>query len=218
MSSNFNSNFGGVGQEPSPNAISTPKAKGDFNSTFSGKAQDISRHSIPPHGRIGVDLSNNIPIRGHPFGAVPTAQVVTPQGGGAATTYPFTCKISGTTLRLTPGTVNSLVPSNMTSSFIISTSGTFYVMLDCNAVNAAITAAAIAVYSIPPVAIPSLIAQPPTTFSVCLAVIVNGVAYRSIGNGSVSANAYEVARFAKPMPSPDAMPYDSYFSWRIGVM
>ena len=217
MPSNFNSNFGGVGQEPNPHAIQIPKKQGDFNATFTGKGQDISRHSIPPMGRIGADLSNNTPIRGNPFGAVPTAQFVTPQGGGNVTVYPFTCRISGTNLTLTPGTVNSLLPSNMTSTFVIPSTGTRYVNLVVYASNAEITNVSISVDYSPPPAVSVSLGQPPTTFYINIAVIIDKTAYRTIGGGSLTATSYEVYRLAKSLTSPDSIPYDSYYSWRLGL-
>ena len=212
---NFNSNFGGMGQEPNPHVIK-PQRDG-FNATFSGRGQDISRHAISPKGRIGVDFSNQIPQRGVNHGPVPTAQVSTPPNASPVPQYPFTCKITGTNLKVTAGTVNSLLPNNITSTFVIPSTGTRYVNLTVYASNAEITNVSITVDSSPPSAISVSLGQPPTTFYINIAVIVDGVAYRTIGGGSLTATSYEVYRLAKTMTSPDSIPYDSYYSWRLGL-
>lgn len=218
MPKDFNSGFGGIGQEPSPHAINIPKKKGDFNSEFGGIGQDISRHAIPPMGRIGSDYSSPIPTRGLNYSGPPTAVLDIEPAAPAPTNYPFTPTISGTSLTLTTGTVNGLVPTNITSTLTIVGTGTEYLQLSVSSANAQITSSSFSVSATAPSPIPVIQGQPPTSFDFCTHVIVNGVAFRVIGNGSLIFTPYEAWRFAKAMTSPDSMPYDSYYSWRVSLV
>jgi hypothetical protein len=217
MPTDFNSTFGGVGQEPSPNAINIDKKPGSFFAEFGGKGQDISRHAIPPVPRIGSDYSNSIPSRGINYSGPPTAILDIEPAATAPIKYPFTPTISGTSLTLTTGTVNGLVPTNITSTLTIIGTGTEYLQLSVSATNAQITSSSFSVSAVAPSPIPVIQGQPPTSFDFCTHVIVNGTAFRVIGNGSLVFTPYEAWRFAKAMPTPDSMPYDSYYSWRAGL-
>ena len=138
--------------------------------------------------------------------------------GAEVRLYPFeVSKIGATSLRIRSGTINGLVPTGIAGTFTMVGSGTEYVIMTVSATNAAITGATIAVGTTPPVVIPTTLGQPPTSFEVLLATVVNGKPVRTIGDGSLTATPVEVWRFAKAMPTPDAMPYDSYYSWRIGI-
>lgn len=147
---------------------------------------------------------------------IPIVQEVQPSGG-TTSNYPFTPSISGTSLTLTTGTVNGLVPTNIGSTLTIVGTGTEYLQLSISAANAQITSSSFSVSSTAPSVIPVIQGQPPTSFDFCTHVIVNGTAFRVIGNGSLVFTPYEAWRFAKAMPTPDSMPYDSYYSWRAGL-
>ena len=132
--------------------------------------------------------------------------------------YPFDVLVqSSTTYKLRAGTINGYTPSNMGNTFTMAGSGTEYCILTVTVTNGVITGAVISNTSSVPAAMPVNQGQPPTSFVVLLAVLVNGSPFRTIAQGSVGAKGYEVYRLAKSMPTPDALPYDSYYSWLLSA-
>ena len=139
-------------------------------------------------------------------------------GGASAGAYPFDVKATNAThFTVRTGTVNGFVPTNIATSFVMVGSGTEYVVIDCVATDGKITGATISVSTTPPVGIPVVSGQPPTNFSLLIAVLVNGVPFRIIGNGSITATPFESYRLQKAMPTPDSLPYDSYYTWKTSV-
>ena len=153
---------------------------------------------------------------------VPPFSLLAPPGGGGggAGVFPFdVTKTNSTHFTVRTGTVNGLVPSNIATTFVMAGSGTEYVVLKVTTTDAEVTAAEIMAPTptTPPPAMPVGSGQPPSIFYVLLAVLVDGTPFRTFGNGSVTAVAYEVYRLQKAMLTPDALPYDSYYSWRTSV-
>ena len=180
-------------------------------------AQDISQFLISPQIRINPDLTNPVPTRDVAFSGKPTSSIVLVPGD-EGTIAPFTASVSGTSLTITSGTVNGLVPTNINSTFIITGTGTEYLYLTVSTANAKVISSSLAAGAIAPSAIDVIQGQPPSSFDICIYVIVNGVPFRTIGNGSLVCTPYEAWRFAKAMTSPDSMPYDSYYSWRVSLV
>jgi len=187
------------------------------NPTLGNKSQDITPYLEYQRMGIGSDFTKPVPVSGIMFSGSPTADLnLNPVSQQAAA--PFTVSISGTSLTVSSGTVNGLVPTNINSTFIITGTGTEYFYLTVGASNAKVVSSSLAAGAIAPPAIDVIQGQPPLVFYICIYVIVNGVPFRTIGNGSLICTPYEAWRFAKAMTSPDSMPYDSYYSWRVSLV
>ena len=153
-------------------------------------------------------------------GPPPDPILITPiqdAGGGTTQSYPFDCTLNGSSLTVQYGTINSLEPYNIYTTFSTGGASHFYVLLSMTVSNAQITLAGISISASPATVIPVTLGQPPTSFQVPIAVCVAGTIFRTIGPGSLVATPFEVYRLAKAMPTPDALPFDSYYSWRLGL-
>lgn len=148
---------------------------------------------------------------------LPPVFIETPEDGGTVVFYPFDCTVTGSSMKVRYGTINGLAPSNINSTFIISTSGTYYVLLSVTTSNAQVVSSSISVSASPASVMPVNLGQPPSTFDIPIALLNNGKPFRAIGPGSLVATPYEVYRLVKSMTSPDSLPYDSYYSWRLGL-
>lgn len=187
------------------------------NPTLGNKSQDIEPYLQYQKIGVGSDFTKPVPVSGTMFAGLPTAEInLNPVS--QQTAAPFTASVSGTSLTVTSGTVNGLVPTNINSTFIITGTGTEYLYLTVSTANAKVTSSSFAVGAIAPSAIDVIQGQPPSSFDICIYVIVNGILFRTIGNGSLVCTPYEAWRFAKAMTSPDSMPYDSYYSWRVSLV
>lgn len=175
----------------------------------------VSVESIPVRTDIdpGIQISRRDSASVNPI--VLESQASSTTGGSVA---PFTATITGLNLTLTTGTVNGLIPTNVGSTFVVSATGTQYLLLSVSTSNAKVASSSFSVSATPAAAIDVVQGQPPATFDICIYVIVNAVAFRTIGNGSLICTPYEAWRFAKAMTSPDSMPYDSYYSWRVSLV
>lgn len=174
----------------------------------------LTIESVPV--KLDTDVGVQIPRRDTT--SVNPVVLESPSSTPATPTVPFTATVNGLNLTLTNGTVNGLVPTNINSTFVVSSSGTQYLLLTVNTANAQVTSSSVSVSSIPAAVINVVQGQPPLIFDICIYVIVNTVPYRVIGNGSLVCTPYEAWRFAKAMTSPDSMPYDSYYSWRVSLV
>lgn len=143
---------------------------------------------------------------------------ITPlQDVGVVASYPFDCKLVGSSLTVRYGTINGLAPDNINSTFATGGAPNFYVLLSVVTSNAQVVSSTIVVSATPAGVMPVQIGQPPATFSTPIAVCSSSKLFRAIGNGSLVATPYEVYRLAKSTPTPDALPFDSYYSWRLGL-
>lgn len=165
-------------------------------------------------------MSTSQQLYGAIDGPPPDPILITPvmdSGDGSAQEYPFDCTLDGNDLTVRYGTINSLEPYNINSTFNTGGATNFYVLLSVTASNAQITLAGLSISASPASVIPVTLGQPPTTFEVPIAICVSGTMFRAIGPGSLVATPYEVYRLAKAMVTPDALPFDSYYSWRLGL-
>lgn len=136
-------------------------------------------------------------------------------GGGSVPVYPFQPTIVSNVATLEPGTLNGVQPSNIGSSFFVSATGTYYLVLSVSAVNGVISSSTLSVTASPPATIGVSIGYPVNTFDYPLYVFVNQEPFRLIGTGSLQAVATEAFRVQKSTPSPDLLPYDSYYTWTL---
>lgn len=178
--------------------------------------------STPPFGidstPVKIDLDAGIQISRRDSASVDPVVLETQSSAGTTSSAPFTATVAGLNLTLTTGTLNGLIPTNVGSTFVVSSSGTQYLLLTVTTTNAKVVSSSFSISSSPASVIDVVQGQPPATFDICIYVIVNAVPFRVIGNGSLVCTPYEAWRFAKAMTSPDAMPYDSYYSWRVSLV
>lgn len=144
------------------------------------------------------------------------ARPTTARRGGGSTPSPFDCTVSGTDLTLRPGTINQVLPSNIFSTLTLP-GGTYtrYIVLTATCASGLVTSAALSVDVAAPAAPGVDAGSPPTTFAVLLAIIVDGVAYRTIAPGSLQAQVVESFRTDKASPTFGLSPYDIYYTWLI---
>lgn len=144
-----------------------------------------------------------------------------PYGSGGSESCPFDLTIGGTDgteLKVKPGTINSLLPSNVSSTFTLpanTSSYTRYLVLTASCSDGQVTSATLSVDSSAPSPPGVAMGLPPTSFKVLLGLIDTGKAYRTIACGSVSAKPVEAYRTDKASPVFGLSPYDIYYTWQI---
>jgi hypothetical protein len=142
-------------------------------------------------------------------------------GGGSPTTtlYPFDVEFTGSGSPLTasvrPGTLNGLIPTNYTDTYSVTNPGVYYLVLSATAAAGEIASCSLSMDASPPAGIPVTLGEPPVAFSYLLGVVIDGVWYRTIGNGSLTAAGQEVFRISKTAPDPGTLPYEIYYTWNI---
>ncbi len=142
-------------------------------------------------------------------------------GGGAPTSGPFPFDVSFTgsgtplTAAVRPGTLNGLIPTNFTDTYSITVPGVYYLILSATAAAGEIASCLLAMSGSPPTGIPTNMGEPPLAFDYLLGAVIDGVWYRTIGNGSLTAAGQEVFRVSKIAPAPGTLPYDIYYTWNI---
>ena len=156
-------------------------------------------------------------VKTSPNGTVMSAMVSADTSSSSAPPFDLS-SIDATTISLSTGTVNNIIPTNVNTPLTITGVGTEYVSLNVSATNAKVVSSSFSITTSSPAAIGVVQGQPPTSFSVCTHVLVNGSSSRVIGNSSLVFTPYEAWRLAKVMTSPDSMPYDSYYSWRASLV
>lgn len=140
-------------------------------------------------------------------------------GGGPSGPYPFDVELTGSgsplTASILPGTLNGLIPTNIFSTYPLAVPGTYYLVLAATAATGEIASCSLSMPTSPPVGIPTVMGEPPLSFDYLLGVVIDGVWFRTIGNGSLSAAGQEVFRISKASPAPGTLPYDIYYTWNI---
>lgn len=126
----------------------------------------------------------------------------TPSGGSVAAT-------------VQPGTINGLLPSNYSSSWTLTIPGTYFVVLSCTASGGQITGATLNFNSSPPAGIPVNSGQPPLSFDFLLGIVVDGVWFRTIGDGSLTAAGQLSYQVNATAPAPGTLPFTNYYTWVI---
>ncbi len=150
----------------------------------------------------------------------PVPPMFPPLGGlGASPSVPpFRVQVDATTgdLTIAYGTLNGLIPTNIGSPFNAPAGVTRYFNLNGTASSGVMTSCTVSLDAAAPAAIGTSLGFPPNTFSFPLYVIVDRVPFRVVANTSFQAVVFEAFRVQKVMTTPDMLPYDSYYSWRLG--
>ena len=142
------------------------------------------------------------------------------RGGGGGNLCPLTPAVSVTganySIRMSPGSVNNLMPSNMFSSFIVGTgTSPVYVKAVVASDGTKVTSSAFAVNTTPPVAQSPTASALPTSVEVLVAIVNSGIAYRTIGCGSVSLQGVEDYRLDKATAVAGSLAYTPYYAWKV---
>lgn len=150
--------------------------------------------------------------------------LILPRGafGLGATACPF--KITATTtgasvkISVSPGTANQYIATNVFATFTVSKTGTFYVKASIVTDGQNITSFSITCNGTEPNYQSATPSSLPTAFDVLLAIITNGIPYRTLGCGSIVATPAEAFRTDKPSPAdPGELTYIPYYIWEISV-
>jgi hypothetical protein len=137
----------------------------------------------------------------------------TPPEPFAVTTVPISGDDSSVTVKVTPGTMNSLVPDNMFDSLTATIDDVNYVTLDVTTDGQNITNYEIDCSTDAPDGQNAVANALPTTFDICLAVIQSGKAYQAqygsftvYGTNTFTVNATEPVEPGLPVTTP-------YYQW-----
>lgn len=136
-------------------------------------------------------------------------------GGGGSTPGAYDVDITGTSAVVLPGTINGLLASNYATVFTITNPGIYFVTLSVTATDGQLGSATLSFAATPPAAIPVVMGAPPTAFDFLLGIVVDGVWFRVIGPGGLSAAGAESFRVSKTSPAPGTLPYDIWYTWNV---
>lgn len=140
-----------------------------------------------------------------------------PAGNGP---YPFDVSFAplgaGTvTASIRPGSINSLIPSNYLTTYALTVATDYYVVLTATVTSGAVTASTLDMPTSAPGGMPVTVATPPTSFEVLLGVVLGGVWYRVIGDGSLQATSTIAFQTTRSSPVPGTSYYDFYYTWAL---
>ena len=176
-------------------------------------ADRVPRRPVPTTNWVNGKIVNQLNDRTHTL--VPRYVQDNQTQSQSSIKLPFQPVFSGTSTTITYGTLNGVAPTNIGSTFSVPTSGTRYLVLTGSSSNGSVTSSSLSVTTTPPTMVAATYGFPPATFTVLLYVIVNQTLFRIIGPGSLYALPKESFRVQKSMPTPDLLPYDSYYNWLV---
>lgn len=147
------------------------------------------------------------------------------KGGGSGSTCPFTVSINAisgdpdnVSIKISPGTVNAFIPSNVFDSFTIASTGTFYVKVGVETDGQNVTACTFYVDDSEPDPQNAAASSLPTSFDITLALIKDAKAYRTIGCGSLMLTSSQAFITDKASPAgPGELTYIPYYVWQWGI-
>lgn len=124
----------------------------------------------------------------------------------------------GYTATILPGTVNGVLPSNLTTGgnftqFSVG-QGLTYWTVDIQSNGVEVVSALISTSASPPTPQAHGVNALPTTYSHIFGVTCNGSAFRTIGPGSITLNSNVELTIDKVSPTPGLRSYDRYYRWK----
>lgn len=170
---------------------------------------------------ITLNPGLNYNIKRSPAGTT----LVTNGKGAEAETCPFTVTLTpvsgdptSLTVNVTPGTVNQFIATNVLDTFTISHSGTYYVKAGVETDGQNVTSFTISVDTDAPETQNATASSLPTSFDVVLALIKNGVAYRTLSCGSIILTPVQafITDTGGPV-EPGELTYIPYYVWQMSV-
>jgi len=121
---------------------------------------------------------------------------------------------TGLTVRVAPGTVNQLLPSDTYETFSIESDGTYYLKANATSDGKTITSVNLTCDTDTPATQTPVPFALPVTVDILLYVITNGRPFRVIGDGSISLAGTEIYKTDKETPAdPGQLPYTSWYVW-----
>lgn len=141
--------------------------------------------------------------------------------GTAAAILPFDVTlvdfVPGTskTASVSPGSINNIIPSNYLTTYTLLNVTQYFLVLSVTVSSNAVASCTLSCGASAPTGIPVALGAPPTSFEVLLGVVIDGVWYRTIGDGSLTATSMEAFRVSKSSPAPGTLPYDLYYTWQV---
>lgn len=146
--------------------------------------------------------------------------------GGSGSSCPFDVSVAqanddsgNVNITVNAGTVNNLLPSNNFDPFEVDPTDIIQVKISCYSDGQAITSCTLVVdTNAPAVQEPAQFGLP-TEVDVLIAVVVNGVAYRVIGCGSIQLTSTQVFVTNPTAPaSPGTLNYIPWYIWTVGTV
>lgn len=117
------------------------------------------------------------------------------------------------TLRIAPGSINGVIPSNIDEEFPVSTAGTiYYIYCSVTAANGQITSCELNVNTNAPTGFGQALELPPTSFDVFVGSWSYGKALMATDN--IYLEVYVAYTESKTPDFPGDRPYKSYYSWK----
>lgn len=147
-----------------------------------------------------------------------TVQLVTGGGGELNCSFDINSSVSNGTATITfpnYGTVNNVLPSNISSSLSVSSTGTFYVIAQILTNTNQVASVTMTTTSTPPSPPSALLNAAPGTVNVLIGLIINGTAVKTWGCKGITLTPIEAFRTPKASPAPFEAKYDIYYTWAI---
>lgn len=119
------------------------------------------------------------------------------------------------TVLLTPGTVNSAVPSNILTPIAYNSTTDRYVKLKCTSDGYAITGVTVALEASPSDPISTAQNAGPTSFDILIGVISQGVKTQVWSDCNITATLTLALIESKASPTPGVSPYNFYYTWVV---
>lgn len=184
-------------------------------------------HVSPAQFNRLVDAMQSISLNpglNYNISRTPAGTTILPGGkGGAAVSCPLTVSLSGVdgdpdslTVKVSPGTVNQFVATNMFDTSTVSDTGTFYVKATVETDGQDVTSWEINVDSSEPDAQSATASSLPTSFDILIAIINDGKVYRVLSCGSITLTPVLAFITDKDSPAdPGELTYIPYYLWQV---
>jgi hypothetical protein len=119
-------------------------------------------------------------------------------------------------LNITPGTVNSLLPTDILTTHTYTTGSTVFVKIACTTDGKSVSSAAIEIDGTPPDANVATESEGSGTLDICVAVVADGVVTKTQGFcGSYRVTLEQVFLEDKASPSIGESLYKRWYQWRV---
>lgn len=181
-----------------------------------GDRTTVFREEMPmdfPRGSFEVHIDRDEPIAMDEAGVEP---------GGAAPEkilYPFDVTVAGGAATIYPGSVNGIMPSNMFATFTASPSSTLHVKVRAVTNGQAVTGCTMVVDASAPAIQTPTPEGLPTVVEIQVAVLHDGKAYRTIGNGGLALSGQQQYTVGKDSPlEPGERNFIPYYAWVASVV
>lgn len=121
---------------------------------------------------------------------------------------------AGHQLRVRPGSINGLVPSNIFDIFPFDDSVTQWITLTVTSNGEAATSCLLSIETVEPGGIGSAAGSAPTEFTDVIGMIDGGTLYQ-VRAENLTAEVRETIRVDKSSPTPGTLTYVPHYTWRI---